>query len=69
MNGIAHMHTRGFCHRDMKPWNVMLSDDLSTAKVIDFSYSVSLDQQNFLANCPDILKGYLPGTKAYMAPE
>jgi serine/threonine protein kinase len=41
---IAHMHKRGFCHRDLKPWNIMLSDDLSSAKVIDFSYSTSLDQ-------------------------
>jgi len=36
LNAIAHMHEKGFCHRDLKPWNIMLSDDLSEAKVIDF---------------------------------
>jgi serine/threonine protein kinase len=36
------MHEKGFAHRDLKPWNVMLVEDLSEAKVIDFSYSTPL---------------------------
>jgi len=45
VDGIAHMHQVGYCHRDLKPWNVMLSDDFTEAKIIDFSYSVNLDKQ------------------------
>lgn len=46
----------------------MLSDDLSSAKVIDFSYSTPLDKDQFMKG-PDILKGFLSGTKQFMAPE
>jgi serine/threonine protein kinase len=46
----------------------MLTDDLSNAKVIDFSYSTPLTKSEF-DECPDILKGYLSGTKQFMAPE
>jgi serine/threonine protein kinase len=56
------MHNHGFAHRDLKPWNVMLSDDLSAVKVIDFSYSTPLDNEKF-EKFPDILKGFLSGTK------
>jgi len=68
VDAIAHMHSRGFCHRDLKPWNIMLSDDLADAKVIDFSYSTSLYHDDF-ENSPDILKGFLSGTRQFMAPE
>ena len=62
VSAIAHMHSKGYCHRDLKPWNVMLTDDLANAKVIDFSYSTPLTKSNF-EECPDILKKFLPGTK------
>jgi serine/threonine protein kinase len=26
----------GCCHRDLKPWNICLSDDLTQIKLIDF---------------------------------
>jgi serine/threonine protein kinase len=46
----------------------MLSDDLSHAKVIDFSYSTPLTKSEFL-QAPEILHKFLPGTKQFMAPE
>ena len=61
LDAICHMNSRGYCHRDLKPWNIMLVEDLSEAKVIDFSYSTPLDQKE-LENCPKILKGFLSGT-------
>jgi len=67
-SAIHHMHRRGFCHRDLKPWNVMLTEDLTTAKVIDFSYSTPLKAKDIPAICPKLL-GFLSGTKYYMAPE
>ena len=42
------MHSKGICHRDLKPWNIMLSDDLLDAKVIDFSYSTPLKKKRFV---------------------
>ena len=68
VDAIAHMHSRGYCHRDLKPWNIMLMDDLQGVKVIDFSYSTPLNRKKF-DRVPEMLKGYLPGTKQYMAPE
>jgi len=60
------MHKVGYCHRDLKPWNIMLSNDLCSAKVIDFSYATPLNAD---VECPSFLKGYLSGTKQFMAPE
>lgn len=68
LDAIVHMNNRGFCHRDLKPWNIMLIEDLSSARVIDFSYSTPLRQERLEA-CPDILKGWLSGTIQFMAPE
>jgi serine/threonine protein kinase len=68
VDAIAHMHSRGFCHRDLKPWNIMLNDSLSSAKVIDFSYSTPLNADDISEKCPK-LKGWLSGTLYFMAPE
>mmetsp|Transcript_34926 Transcript_34926/g.53618 ORF Transcript_34926/g.53618 Transcript_34926/m.53618 type:complete len:183 (+) Transcript_34926:763-1311(+) len=67
-SAIQHMHKHGFCHRDLKPWNIMLTDDLSAAKVIDFSYATPLGKDEFEHHIP-VLKGFVPGTKYFMAPE
>ena len=64
------MHARGIAHRDLKPWNVMLTEDFSDAKVIDFSYATPIDLkelQDLPANY--ILNGWLSGTPQFMAPE
>jgi serine/threonine protein kinase len=57
------MHKKGYCHRDLKPWNIMLNDDFTAVKVIDFSYSTSLNQK-ILQKSPanPILEGWLSGT-------
>ncbi len=46
----------------------MLSDDLSDAKVIDFSYSTPLKKKD-LNECPKILWGFLDGTPQFQPPE
>lgn len=68
VSAIAHMHSRSFCHRDLKPWNIMLTKDLNTIKVIDFSYSTPLDPEEF-DKFPQHLKGMLSGTAEFLAPE
>ena len=55
---LSHAHSKGICHRDVKPSNILLCRD-GTAMLIDFN--LSTDQQ---ANY-SVLGGTLP----YLAPE
>jgi len=34
----------GYIHRDLKPWNIILSDDHSQVKIIDFGLATPLDK-------------------------
>lgn len=65
---IAHMHSKGYCHRDLKPWNIMLNEHLDSVRVIDFSYSIPFDKVK-QEKVPEFLRGFLDGTKQFMAPE
>lgn len=65
---IEHMHKKGYCHRDLKPWNIMLTESLDNAKVIDFSYSTPFDPEKFKA-IPEFMKGFLSLSSQYGAPE
>lgn len=56
--GLAHMHERGFVHADMKPTNVMVTDEREV-KIIDLGQA-----------CPiGTVKKRIQGTPGYMAPE
>ncbi|MBX3355795.1 MAG: serine/threonine protein kinase [Phycisphaeraceae bacterium] len=57
-HGLAHMHARGFVHADMKPINVMLSED-GSVKVIDLGQACEVGT----------IKKRIQGTPGYMAPE
>ena len=66
VNGIQHMHSKGVCHRDLKPDNLLLSskDKDAKLKIADFGESAPLDgwhDEGFLSS-------YV-GTRQYMAPE
>lgn len=58
--GLAHMHERGFLHRDMKPSNVMI-DLIGRVVITDFSLTCLAQQIRDIE--------FLAGTPAYMAPE
>lgn len=53
------MHEKHYCHRDLKPDNIIYQKDCQKIKIIDFGFAIS---------CKDKLK-FFCGTPAYMAPE
>ncbi|KAL0238803.1 hypothetical protein PCE1_004494 [Barthelona sp. PCE] len=58
---IEEMHNRGIVHRDIKPQNVLISDD-GMVKLADFGIVAQLSQDHTHANTQI-------GTPQYMAPE
>lgn len=56
--GLAHMHSRGFVHADIKPTNILVTDE-EVVKIIDLGQA-----------CPiGCVKKRIQGTPGYMAPE
>jgi serine/threonine protein kinase len=38
--GVAHMHEKGFAHRDLKIDNLMYDQTTGVLKIIDFGFSL-----------------------------
>jgi serine/threonine-protein kinase len=56
--GLQHMHERGFVHADMKPLNILVTDD-GVAKVIDLGQACKIGT----------VKDRVQGTPGFLAPE
>lgn len=58
LDGLAYMHSKNICHRDLKAENVMLDKD-GYCVIIDFGFAKKVDHKTFT----------LCGTPFYLAPE
>jgi serine/threonine protein kinase len=70
-SALAFMHVNGIVHCDLKPQNIMISDDM-TVKLIDFGSATIPDPlQSPLPLKPALRLSQAPisGTKSYWAPE
>lgn len=60
-NALSYAHAHNTAHRDVKPNNILLSEDRRTAKLLDFGTARLLDRDNGLIT--------RVGTAVYSAPE
>ncbi|BAZ15772.1 ATP-binding region ATPase domain protein [Calothrix sp. NIES-4071] len=62
---LAQLHQANIIHKDIKPHNILINPKTGEVKIIDFSISSCLSQENLNPSNSNLLEG----TLAYMSPE
>lgn len=63
-SGLGAAHSHGLIHRDIKPLNILLEDDIERVKIADFGLARAALETSDLTSL-----GAVVGTPAYMSPE
>lgn len=63
-SALAHAHSEGVIHRDIKPDNIIIRASDDTCCLVDWGIALSKDESTRLTE-----SGYVVGTPGYMSPE
>ncbi len=63
-SALEHANSMGIVHRDVKPANIIISTDRSSAFLVDFGIALTADDVKRITE-----QGYVIGTPGYMSPE
>jgi tRNA A-37 threonylcarbamoyl transferase component Bud32 len=67
LEGFGFMTQKNIYHRDVKPQNILIAEDL-TPKIIDFGITF-FNQDQYLQTTQITNKNFVQGTRGYMSPE